>query len=310
LALAACGGDPGETSENRGAQTGPATTPITVGVIPIVDVAPIYLGVEQGFFADEGLDVTLKPAQGGAAIVPAVISGEYQFGFSNTTSLLIATSKGLELQIVAPGDSTTGNKDADFGAVVAEPGSGISSPRDLAGKTVAVNTLNNIGTSTIQAVVEADGGDPSTVKFVEVPFPDMPAQLQGGNVDAAWILEPFLTIAQHQGAVPVTYNYAEIDPNLMIAAYFTSDAYAKESPDVVSSFQAAMQRSLQYANAHPVEARAALDLYTKIDPAVRDALVLPAWPGAVDENTLTLLANLAVKYKLLKSAPDTSALLP
>ncbi|WP_406019719.1 ABC transporter substrate-binding protein [Nocardioides sp. NBC_00850] len=78
LALSACGGESADESAG-------GATEITVGVIPIVDVAPIYLGVEKGFFKEEGLDVNLELAQGGAAIIPAVASGQYQFGFSNTT---------------------------------------------------------------------------------------------------------------------------------------------------------------------------------------------------------------------------------
>ncbi|MFD0472469.1 ABC transporter substrate-binding protein [Nonomuraea thailandensis] len=73
-----------------------------VSVIPILDVAPVYLGDQQGFFAAEGLKLELVTAQGGAAIVPAVVSGQVDFGFSNFTSLIVAASKGLPLKVVAP----------------------------------------------------------------------------------------------------------------------------------------------------------------------------------------------------------------
>jgi len=53
---------------------------VNVGVIAIVDVAPIYLGKQQGFFSKRNINLTLTTAQGGAAIVPAVVSGQYQFG--------------------------------------------------------------------------------------------------------------------------------------------------------------------------------------------------------------------------------------
>src|SRR5688500_18059927 len=65
---------------------------VRVGVVPIADVAPLYLGREKGFFADEGLDVEPQPATGGAAITPAVVDGDLEFGFSNTISLLIAAA--------------------------------------------------------------------------------------------------------------------------------------------------------------------------------------------------------------------------
>src|SRR5699024_9807602 len=132
----------------------------------IVDTAPIWLGDAEGFFEEEGLDLTLEVAQGGAAIVPAVVSGEYQFGFSNTVSLFVAADQGLPLTMLTPGAATTGDTSEDFGAVLTLPDSEISAPADLAGKTVAVNTLNNIGDATVSEVVEQDGGDPSAVNFV------------------------------------------------------------------------------------------------------------------------------------------------
>lgn len=83
LLATACGSD-----DNTGAPSTPGQPDkVTVGVIPILDVAPIYLGLERGFFKDHNIDLELKQAEGGAAIIPAVVSGEYQFGFSNVVSL-------------------------------------------------------------------------------------------------------------------------------------------------------------------------------------------------------------------------------
>jgi NitT/TauT family transport system substrate-binding protein len=158
--LAACGGDGGSSDTSSSGSGSGEMRSIKVGAIPIVDVAPIYLGVEQGFFKSEGLDVKLELAQGGAAIVPAVMSGQYQFGFSNTTSLLLASSQGLPLKVLTAGAVSTGKTGADFGAVVAMPDSGIKSAADLAGKTVAVNTLRNIGDTTVRAVIDKAGADP------------------------------------------------------------------------------------------------------------------------------------------------------
>lgn len=310
--LTACGGgddDAGDTASD-GATGASETQAITVGVIPIVDVAPIYLGVEQGFFEDRGLDVTLQTAQGGAAIVPAVLSGEFDFGFSNITSLLIAQTQGLPLKVVAAGDSTTGEPGEDFAAVVVPQGSNIAGPADLAGRTVAVNTLNNIGTTTISKVVKDAGGDASTINFVELPFPDMPAALAEGRIDAAWGLEPFLTIMRNQGATPVTWNYAETDPNLVIAAYFTTQQKVEEDPELVEAFTEAMNESLQYAQDNPDAAREVLGSYTQIDPAVAEALILPRWPSEIDADAVQLLADLAEEDGLVDTAPDVEALLP
>lgn len=317
LLLAACsggdGGDGGGGTPAGGGGTaggGGELTPVTVGVLPIVDTAAIWLGVQEGIFEDHGLDVELELAQGGAAVVPAVVSGEYQFGFSNVASLLVANSQGLPLKIVAPGNFSTGDPESDIGAVLAMPDSGIESPADLAGKSVAVNTLNNIGDVTVSEVVEQAGGDPEQISFVEMGFPDMPAALSGGQVDAAWILEPFRTIAMDQGAEVVTHNFADVDPEMMIAAYFTTADYVESDPEVVESFTAAMEESLTFAEENPDAAREVLSTYTEIDPAVQEKMVMPRFSPDVNADSVQQLADLALKYGLVSEDVDVDALLP
>jgi NitT/TauT family transport system substrate-binding protein len=304
--LAGCGGASSASSPQ--VTSGPTT--VTVGVIPIVDVAPLYLGIKQGFFTEQGLNLKLETAQGGAAIIPAVVSGQYQFGFSNTTSLLLAASKGLPLKVVSSGDATTGKEGADFGAVVVKDDSPIHSAADLSGKRVAVNTLNNINTTTINEAVRKDRGDPSTISYVELAFPDIPPAVAKGDVDAGQVVEPFLTIAKQQGMREVTSNLAVTDPNLTVAMYFTSASYAQSNPAIVQKFTAAMQKSLQYASGNPDAAREIVSSYTKIDPAVQKALTLPLWPGDVDKESVALLARLSVQDKLMSKSPDLSTLLP
>jgi NitT/TauT family transport system substrate-binding protein len=314
LLLASCGGSDGESTASSGgtAPSGGAqeTVDVTVGVIPIVDVAPIYLGVEQGFFEDRGLNLTLESGQGGAAIVPGVVSGQFQFGFSNVTSLLLARSNGLPLKIVTNGAASTGLDGEDFGGVLAQADSGISDAADLAGKRVAVNTLNNIGTTTIRESVRQAGGDPDEVTFVELPFPDMPAALEQGNVDAIWVVEPFFTIAQDGGAELVASNYVDPAENLTVATYFTSEQYTQQNSDVVDRFTEAMNESLEYADANPDAVRETLQTYTQIDPAVAAKLTLPKWPAEINRESVQTLADLAVSDELLDAAPDLDELLP
>jgi NitT/TauT family transport system substrate-binding protein len=305
LLLAACGSNDAAAPGNEG-----GADTVTVGVIPIVDVAPIYLGEEQGFFGDRGIDLMLESGQGGAAIVPGVVSGQFQFGFSNVTSLLLAQSKGLPLKVVTAGNSTTGDIEKDFGAVVVPENSGINDAKGLAGKSVAVNTLNNIGDTTIREVVRQAGGDPSGIKFVELPFPDMPAAVQEGRVDAAWVVEPFLTIATDQGARPVASNFAGTDPELMVAAYFTSQELIQSNPDLVERFTEAMNESLAYAQNNPDEARRILSTYTEIDDATAEALTLPRWPTEINTGSVQRLADLAARDGLVTKQPDVQALLP
>jgi NitT/TauT family transport system substrate-binding protein len=306
LLAGACGsgGGGGDSS----ASSGPVA--VKVGVIPIVDVAPIYLGIKQGFFTAEGLTVSLETAQGGAAIVPGVVSGQYQFGFSNTTSLLLAGSQGLPLKVVSSGVASTGVTGKDFGAVIVKADSPIKTAADLAGKRIAVNTLKNINTTTVNKVVRDAGGDPSKIQYVELAFPDIAAAVAKGDVDAGQVVEPFLTIATGQGDRQVVSNYAGTAPGLTVGMYFTSQSYAAKNPKTVSGFTAAMTKSMAYATEHPDDARAILTEYTKIDPAVQKNLVLPKWPATVDRASVQTLTDLATKDGLITKQPDLDALLP
>ena len=114
--------------------------------------------------------------------------------------------------------------------MVVKQDSSIKSAKDLAGRTVAVNTLQNIGDTTVRESVRKAGGDPSKVKFVEMPFDQMPAALDGGRVDAAWMGEPRMTVAKAQGARVVASPFAETDPKLTVATYFTSTQLTQREP--------------------------------------------------------------------------------
>ena len=309
LALLAAAGCGSSGDDGGGQASGGGTKQVKAGVIPILDVAPIYLGKEKGFFSKRGIELTLETGQGGAAIVPGVVSGQFQFGFSNVTSLLIAQSRGLPLKVVSNGVASTGKDKADYSGIVATDDS-IRTAADLAGKRVSVNTLKNIGDSTIRASVRKAGGDPSSIKFVELAFPDMPAALEAGRVDAVWVVEPFLSATLGAGGHLVASNYVDTAPDLTVALYFTSAQLTKDDPDLVTKFTEAMNESLAYADAHPDEARQVLTSYTQIDEAVIAKLTLPKWPAEINRQSVETLATLAVQDGLVTKQPDLAALLP
>ncbi|GAA5165484.1 ABC transporter substrate-binding protein [Ornithinimicrobium tianjinense] len=282
---------------------------IKVGVIPIVDTAPIYLGDAKGFFEEEGLDLEIVETSGGAAAVPGVVSGSFDVAFGNTVSVMVAADQGLPLKYLTNGLATTG-EDPDVGAVLAPGDSDIESAGDLAGKTVAVNNLNNIGDTTIRTIVEADGGDPSTIEFVEIAFPDMPAAIERGQVDAAWVLDPFKTGAMDAGAKLVANNFAEFDPELDIAGYFTTMETFEEDKELVDAFTAAMTKSLEYAAENPEEVRDIVGTYTKMPEEARAAMTLPRYRADFNREAMQKLGEAAVKYGSLDKAPDLDALLP
>jgi NitT/TauT family transport system substrate-binding protein len=303
---AACG-----SSEAGGSGgSGGGTTKVKVGAIPIVDVAPLHLGKEKGFFAEQGIEVEVVNTTGGAAAVPGVVSGEFDFAFGNVVSLIVARSQKLPLKAIAEGNSSTGQQGKDFGGIVVPKDSPIRTAAELAGKTVAVNNLKNVGDTTVRASIRKAGGDPSTVKFVELAFPDMPAAVASNRVDAAWIVEPFFTVTQNQGARVIASNFVDTAPNMTVATYFTTEKMIKQKADLVKRFTAAIEKSLQYAQEHPDEVRKVLLTYTKIDPAVAEKMTLPAWPTEINRESVQMMADLMLSDGLVKEKVDVSELLP
>jgi NitT/TauT family transport system substrate-binding protein len=308
LVLAACGGDDADSADSAddGAQQ---VETVALGTIPIIDVAPIYLGIEQGFFEEQNIELDLSAGQGGATIVPGVASGSIDIGFGNNLSLVVAASSGLPLQVLTSAVDSTGDPEADpFTVVTADPA--ITRPADLAGRTVATNTVNAIGDSVVAASVAADGGDPGTITFVELPFPNMAVALLAGDADAAWLVEPFVTLAEQQGIRVLTTPLNDFtDVRIEISTYFTSAQYATENPEVVERFTTAMEQSLTYAQENPDAVRAILPTYLDITPELAAAVRLPEWNTEVSEETFEVFTDLAETRGLIDEEPDLDALL-
>ncbi|MDX3588436.1 ABC transporter substrate-binding protein [Streptomyces europaeiscabiei] len=304
----ACGSS-GSGSDGGDSASG-GTTTLKLGVIPIIDVAPLYLGEKKGFYSKRGLELEPTLAQGGAAIVPGVVSGQFDFGFSNMTSLLVARSKNVPVKAVVNGVASTGKVGADFAAIAVRKGSRLKSASDLEGKKVAANTLGNICDTSVNESVRKDGGDPSEVEYVEMPFDQMPAALANGQVDAACVVEPALATIKSQGGTVLTSNFVDVSPYLTVAMYFTSQQYAEKNPETVKKFQEATAESLAYAEAHPDEVREIITTYTKIPDNLLETVVLPSWPAEPDLASIERLAELGQKDGLFEKAPDLDKLLP
>lgn len=309
LVLAACGGGDDESAGSDGGGGGGEGGAVTLGLIPIIDVAPVYLGLEQGFFEDAGIELELSSGQGGAAIVPGVASGSLDFGFGNNVSILVAADSGLPLQVAASGVYGTGEAGNDYVEIMVAGNSPLTSAAELEGKTVAVNTLNAIGGIAVGSSVRAAGGDPTAVNYVEMPFPNMNAALASGEVDAIWQVEPFVALGKREGFRILADPLIDIADQVMVSTYFTTQQFAAENADLVERFRTAVDESLTYAQEHPDEVRAIIPTYLDIPEDLAAELVLPRWTPDIDRETFAVFSELAVEDGLIQSEPDLDAIL-
>jgi NitT/TauT family transport system substrate-binding protein len=306
-----CGGDD-EPSGGGSAETTAEGPPkqVKIALLPVADVAPVYLGMKKGFFREENIDLKPQFAQGGAAIVPSVLSNDVQFGFGNNVSLMVARGRGLPLRIVSEGVQGAGKPEDAANALLVSKDSRLRRVEDMKGATVLVTTLQQLGDVTVKRTLEKHGVDPNSVKFLETPFPEMNAAIERRRADVAWQAEPFITIGKQQGMRSIADPMYETTPNLSIASYFGADPYLEENPEVAQGFARAMRKSLEYARDHPEEARAVIPTYAKVPRAVLEKMQLANWSPDLNVDSIRLTHDLARKYGVLDKDVDLQELLP
>jgi NitT/TauT family transport system substrate-binding protein len=308
--VAGCSSAPAPGSENAGGGSDSDLTTIRLGYVPVASVGALQLGIEQGFFEDEGLELELTAGAGGAALLPALTSGSFDLVLGHPISMFTAKDKGLDMRIAAGYGYTAAEGDGrDSNAVVVKPDSGIDSLTDLDGKTVSVNTINGPGDLSIKESMEKVGGDPDSIEFIELAFPDAEAQLAAGNADAIWLAEPFLTNALNNGLVIISEPYREALPQQSGLQVFTTGEWADENGETIAAFQRALEESLTYATDHEDELRALLPDFIKMDAAVAQEVVIEDLDAEPREQVLQDYADLLVKYGYVSAPIDVASLI-
>ena len=279
-----------------------------VAALPIAETGALWAAVDEGIFADHGLEVEIVPAQGGAQAIPALLSGDIQFAVGQPFGPFRADLQDLGIVIFSNyADSLAEGKDVN--AVVALGDSGITEPADLAGKRVAVNSLGAAGDVTIMKAVEDAGGDPTTIEFVEVPFPDAQAQLEAGNIDAAWVPDPFRGMIVGAGGVEVVYPYQATIPGLTVLTNFTTAELIESDPELVQSYAEAMAEALNWAAENPDAVNAAIAANLDIPLEAVESLTISSFTPELDVTKVEELAQLAVDFGVIATLPDFDRLI-
>jgi NitT/TauT family transport system substrate-binding protein len=297
LVASACGSSSPSSTPSKTT----ALTKITVGIVPIVDAAPYFLGVKEGYFKQAGLDVTTDVFAQSTLALPSLLHGSVQFvTAANTASWISADAQGTaKLSMVAPNSFCTASSET----VLAMPGSGIKTPADLAHKTIAVNIDPNIQTLQTNADLKADNVNTSTVTYVTIPFKEMPAALKAGRVDAISEVEPFITASEETyGAVPVLQACTGPTANIQLGGNFTTAAYAASHASIVLAFQKAMERANALADSDRTAVEQIIPTFIKgTTPKEAALLNLDSWGTTQDTTQLQRIADLMLSGKMLKS---------
>jgi len=279
-----------------------AQTKGKLGYMKIVDNAPMFVAMERGLFKAAGLELETVPMAGGAVIVQGVTSGDLQIGWTNVISLYQAHVEGFDFKFIA-GGATNVKGTNDTHALLVAKASPINSAKDLEGKTVAVNTLNNIVHLMALAWLDKNGASSAKVKFVEIPFPQMEAALVAGKIDAASAHEPFPSAALAKDVARVLANpWSDVIGKFLIASWFASEKWLQKNKQTAQAFIAALNRGIDAVGADPKGSRDTIAKWTGLNPDLAGKIPLPVFEKGVSEKDLQVTIDLTQKYKLIPRA--------
>jgi NitT/TauT family transport system substrate-binding protein len=218
---------------------------------------PFYYGKDKGYYAAEGIDLTINEGRGSANTVQVVAAGSDTFGLADSSSVILTASKGADIKSVMSLFNTTGY------SVVSLAEANIKTPKDLVGKKVAVTPGDPLG-SLLLAVCKANNVDCGKIGMVQVdPAAKVVAVLEkktdallGGADDQYFLIK-------YKGANPAAMRYADFGANIVGMTILTSGDTIKKNPDLVKRFVRATVKSWEEAKKNP---NAAVDAAMKAKP--------------------------------------------
>ena len=300
IGLAALAAGCASSSGNSNQPGGLEKTSIVVGAVPAADTAGLYIAQQQGFFAAEGLRVTIVPIISAELAISKQLAGGYDVTLGNYVSYIQADAEQhADLRIIAEGSvMQAANQE-----IVTLPGARIISLAGLRGATLAVNVRNNIGTILIGSALEADGLPIRDVKLVPIPFPEMVAALKDHKVEAAWLPEPFLSTAEQQTGAR---GMLDLDQGAVagfpVVGYAVTRAYEQRYPRTVAAFISALEKGQAVADSNRAGVERAVEAFVGVSSQTAAVMALPAFPLGADRVRLQRVADAMQRFGLLKQA--------
>lgn len=315
ISLAAC-------SSGSPTSGGDANTdgPITLRVQSQASIAaePMYMGIEKGFFTDEGLEVKVEEIPDLPAAVAALQAGKLDFAFVPTISALTMTRQNVPLTLVTAADGINPaaadaprdeQRNFTSAGVYASKASGIHELKDFAGKKIAVPELKGQPDGTITSVLHEAGVDTSGIEWIKLGFQPALDALKADQIDAAFLVSPFTIEADNSGLERVMNPSVEFFPKGSATTSWAANSdWAKKNPETVAKFQRAMAKASAWANDNIDEVKQhAIDRAgLKLTPA---EMPQSYWPESIDPKQLQEVDDKLTAIKFFDSSIDVTTLL-
>jgi ABC-type nitrate/sulfonate/bicarbonate transport system substrate-binding protein len=250
---------------------GAQDAPVRFGAYTIDATAEPFYAQQMGFFKDAGVNAVVTEFTSGNNIAAALLGGALDVGIIDMVSMATAHVHGLPLTLLGPAALFV--KNSQTSTLMVRPASPINTAKDLNGKVIGTNGLKNIVQITSSTWIENNGGDPKTVKFVEVPVFSMADAIVEGRVDAAILAEPFVTNALASGKLRgISLADRNVAPEFLTGAFATTLDWSQKHPDVTKKVIAALSETAKWANANRPLSAAILTKISKLTPEIANRM--------------------------------------
>jgi NitT/TauT family transport system substrate-binding protein len=160
--------------------------------------------------------------------------------------------------------------------------------------------------------VQATGGNPDAVTYLEVPFPQMVDAVKGDRVDAAFVVEPFLSAGVASDAVSIVgWPYNAVQKRIPVGQYAATKTFITQNPGVIDRWVRAYNKSVDWTNQNQgsEEWTKIIAAYTRLAPEQIRSLSLPAYEKTVDPASIDMVVEQMRKHKMIEGPFDSKALL-
>lgn len=235
--------------------------------------APMYVAIEEGYFKEEGIDLTLTTGFGADKTMAAVVSGDADIGFMGTESSIYAYTEGAKDHVINFAQLT--QRAGNF--VVARENTDSFSYDDMIGKDVLGGRAGGTPEMVYEYVLRENGISPSQVKIDQsIDFGSTAAAFSGGLGDYTIEFEPSATALEQSGDGYVVASLGIDSGYLPYTAFSAKESYIKENKDLIQHFTNALQKGMDYVATHTPE-----EIASVITPQFKET----------DEDTLTLIVS-------------------
>lgn len=280
---------------------------LKVGTLPVPDTAPLEIAVRNGLFANAGLKVELVPTALTGDQKVDLNSGAVNVLFDSYPSHFLHYAFDNNVQLVS--DAFQANEHTS--ALIAQQGSRVRRVADLGAGRIAVNDLHGLGVLLSTALLDAHGVPSNAVQFVEMPFGAMQDALTGGAVDAAWLIEPFITqMKMAKGLQTLSSTTVGVTGDFPQSGYVCSRSWARRNADALAAFVGALSQANELANSRPSAVVDVLPSYTGIKPDVATLMAQGSYPTTLSPIRLQRVADLMFHTHELPARLDIRTMMP